>query len=109
MDCRSLFDRYTSRKPVNWAHASSMALSVKQMEALQTLPRMHIGPEVGTFDDIFNEPPAPGLVREERELEYVVIRENEASELEYYYVNTEGYTYARYVARIPDCYVIGLL
>lgn len=94
-DSRRLFDHLTVRKPYDWSEVKPKPLFAEQEEALKLLPRIHVGPTVGTFDEIFVN---------ENGVEYILIRELDLTKgrVEAYYVNTEGYDYARYVFRLPE-------
>lgn len=102
MDYRHLFDHRTSRKACYWHEVHEPGpgfFNSDRIEALRSLPRVYVEPHVGTFDDIF--------AREEG-IEYLLIREfseedtdGEGEWEEMYYVNTEGYNYARYTLCLP--------
>lgn len=100
-DTRVLFDEWVERKPVEWSEISEIPLgefSMNMLEALQEKNWLFVTSDVGPTEDIF---PVGG---NHKELEYIVaiIPIASTNQTEAYYVNTEGYTYARYAARLPN-------
>lgn len=95
-DFRKYFNRYVTKKPRHWHLANVIReLTDLQKVALQKLPHVAIMPDWTTFDDMFDA--------SDGNVEMVVCRVGVTpSNNEYYYVNTEGYSYARYVAAIPN-------
>lgn len=102
MDYRRLFDQAVTRKACFWHLVYEPNLEFftpEKIQALMSLPRITVGAHVDTFDDIF--------IREEG-IEYLLVRElteeddgDGGGREEMYYVNTEGYAYARYTLRLP--------
>lgn len=100
-DTRVWFDEWVERKPVEWSGISEIPLgefSMNMLEALQEKNWLFVTSDVGPTEDIFP------VGDNHKELEYIVviIPMASANQVEAYYVNTEGYTYARYAARIPS-------
>lgn len=85
-DTRSLFSRFTARKPVTWEEIPALPNLESLRTAIKYLPRMNIVTEC---------PPYKLSISPDR-YEWVAKRESC-----YYYINTEGFEYARYAARIP--------
>ena len=81
LDFRIHFDRLTTRKPASWdACAMRRELTAAQVDMLRQLPVVETA--AAPLDDIFTDP-SPG--------ECVVRVDGRV-----FYVNPEGYTYARY-------------
>lgn len=87
-DTRSWFDNIVARKISSWDEAPLRKLSDMHLSAVMEKPRRLI-----TRDD--NITPFSALFKEGGQMEWVVERIGGQSP-EYYYVNTEGYGYARY-------------
>jgi hypothetical protein len=92
-DTRHLFNDLCSRKETSWdSQASPETLDDERMRALMKLPRKQVAWNSSPMDHIF-----PGM---NEPLEWVVERMGDGDdELQYFYVNNEGYFYARYAFR----------
>lgn len=101
MDTRVLFDPWTSRKACSWEHVDEIPykkLTLEMIDALKAKPRLYVGPDVGTFDDVFDDVQGFGC----DDVEFILVRKmDDDGRVETYYVNTEGYSYARYTLRLP--------
>ena len=91
-DTRNLFADLCSRKTISWDSLSPETIDDERMGLLMKLPRKQVVWKTSPMDDIFP-------LKNEK-LEWVVERMGEGDdELQYFYVNNEGYTYARYCFR----------
>lgn len=99
MDTRVLFDHWTCRKACSWEHVNEIPykkLTGEMIDALKGKSRLYVGPDVDTFDDVFVQ--GSGC----DDIEFILVREmDDDGRVEAYYVNTEGYSYARYTLRLP--------
>lgn len=96
MDYRHLFNAHTVRKPIDWDEVPTLhRLSADQIEAVASLPKREVAEEHGTFTKIEGYPV----------IELLLVMRYADDEPEYYYVNTEGYDYARYAVRLPNLLV----
>lgn len=100
-DNRQLFAHLCSRKESQWEDMERVTdLDDTRMGILMTLPQKIVPWQSSPMDDIFYKPKlqsSPSHTARTSQLEWVVQRMGEGDdELEYYYVNTEGYPYARY-------------
>lgn len=97
LDTRHLFETQTTRKACYWHHVrtpSTHFFTEERLEALLALPRIYVEDSVTPCSDIFLN---------ENGIEHLLIVETDEDEPPYvFYVNTEGYQYARYAFRIPD-------
>ena len=97
LDTRHLFEKMVSRKANYWHQVrtpSTHFFTEERLEALLALPRIYVEDSVTPFSDIFLN---------ENGIEHLLIVETDEDEAPYvFYVNTEGYQYARYTLRIPD-------
>ena len=104
LDTRSLFESQASRKASYWHHVrtpSTHFFTEERLEALLALPRVYVEDSVTPFSDIF--------VNEDG-IEHLLIVETDEDEPPYvFYVNTEGFTYARYSLRVPDAVAESML
>jgi hypothetical protein len=94
-DTRALFDHLTSRKEGHWEGVKFIAgeeLDDVRMRTLLSLPARMVGWDTSPMDDLFPQTRPPAAI------EFLVQRLGEEG-VEYYYVNTEGYPYARYAFR----------
>jgi hypothetical protein len=92
-DTRNLFSRLTTRKPNDWDEPKAISfnkLSRDQQDAFMSKPKFSIGYRYGTFDE------HPGF--KQGQYEYHGTRHDGS----HYYINTEGFGYPRYVAKIKD-------
>lgn len=96
MDSRDLFINFTGKK-VPWSSSPDRCrvFTDKMLEALKAMPRLYVGENVSAFDKVFTNEYGP---------EHVVVREMNNAPPELYYVNTEGYDYARFHMRLPDIF-----
>jgi hypothetical protein len=91
-DSRALFDPETTRKPYEWADIGGPdSLTPEQQQAIDALPRVDIPSGTGPTEDLeaILPSPLPGV-------EFVAVTDGME-----FYVNTEGYNYARYAMKIP--------
>ena len=97
LDTRALFESQTSRKACYWHHVRSPSrhfFTEERLEALLSLPRVYVEDSVNPGSSIFVN---------ENGIEHLLIVETDEDEPPYvFYVNTEGYDYARYALRVPD-------
>lgn len=108
-DTRKLFDRYTRRKPSSFHDVDIVGeFCHDQIEALRAMPfiGMDNDPMFGTFDSS----PLIQHVLDSGTCEFVLrLPDNrfvpEANVRRYFYVNTEGYDYCRYVFEIDPAWV----
>jgi hypothetical protein len=96
-DTRQLFANLCSRKETQWeGMPHPKELDDARMGALMALPQKIVTWDTSPMDDIFYKPKdKKSSSAPTGQLEWVVQRMGE-SDLQYYYVNTEGYAYARY-------------
>ena len=95
MTSQKVLDTLATRKPSEWMESAYHANTTEgQKKFLRSLPLFHAEKGFGTLTD-FNVKDQHGLTY--RMPKRFVVR-NEANE--FYYVNTEGYSYCRYVLRI---------
>jgi hypothetical protein len=92
-DTRHLFDSLSVRKPSTWDEVPHAELGTELLQAAMRLPRRVVAWEASPMSDIFR-----GDSRRTGAIEWVVERLGE-EDIQYFYVNTEGYTYARYAFR----------
>lgn len=107
-----LFDDLTVRKPCRWEEVPKVSLEYTDPDggevgadkevlvalrraALQCMPHTYVPWDSSPYEDIFN----PRDSREGRPIEHIVERLG-GPELQYFYVNTDGFTYARYAFQI---------
>ena len=100
-DNRQLFAHLCSRKESQWEDMGHVRnLDDTRMGILMSLPQKIVPWQSSPMDDIFYKPKLQTSSRHTDEngwLEWVVQRMGSGDEeLEHYYVNTEGYPYARY-------------
>jgi len=104
-DTRHLFSEICSRKAASWDSLSPETLDDERMRVLMKLPRKQVAWNSSPMDDIFPTVTdvrvhLAGRARPACSLEWVVERMGEGDdELQYFYVNNEGYSYARYTFR----------
>lgn len=104
-DTRSLFANLCARKETSWDSLSPETIDDERMKMLLKLPRKQVAWDTSPMDDIFykgaGDPEKDKPGREKRvPLEWVVERMgDEEDQLQYFYVNNEGYAYARYTFR----------
>lgn len=112
MDCdyRRLFSHKTLRNAIRWNDIPRASfLGPMQRQALGHLSNRGIitlKESVNPFDDIFP--------KDETRCEFIAYRPpvvlfQLASDPEYYYVNTEGFTFACYTYRIPENLMLEIL
>lgn len=85
-DTRRLFDPMVTRKPCTWSECKSRILSEWHMGIIAALPIIET--DAGPMDDFLGDTPP---------CECVVVHNGRR-----YYVNPEGYSYARYAFRIAN-------
>jgi len=91
-DTRHLFSEICSRKAASWDSLPTQPLDDECMRLLMKLPRKQVAWNSSPMDHIF--PP------KNEKLEWVVERMGDGDdEIQYFYVNNEGYRYARYTFR----------
>lgn len=97
-ESRRLFDKFVSRKPGTWEQARKVdwnSLSPEQQAAIKSLPLLELPPDVepmsNEIDQFF-----PQDKTGTEPIEWLVDTFGGG----YFYVNTEGYTYARYTFQI---------
>jgi hypothetical protein len=96
-DTRSLFDHMCSRKETSWDSMPIRDVDDERMKVLMALPRRTV--EWGTSPMDYFLPQKPRAALETTApLELLVQRVSE-EEIQYFYVNNEGYSYARYAFR----------
>ena len=96
-DTRHLFSEICTRKATNWYTLPTQTLDDECMRLLMKLPRKQVAWNSSPMDEIF---PLDRGVSLGGPLEWVVERMGEGDdELQYFYVNNEGYRYARYAFR----------
>lgn len=96
-DTRHLFDHLVSRKASRWDDirvADAAELGDERMRALMTLPVRMVEWGTSPMDSFLPVPGRGGSAA----TEWLVQRLGE-EEVQWFYVNTEGYTYARYAFR----------
>lgn len=98
-DTRSLFAPLCNRKETSWDSLSPETVDDERMKVLLKLPRKQVAWVSSPMDDIFykagEKKTGPSFA-----LEWVVERMGEEDDqLQYFYVNNEGYNYARYAFR----------
>lgn len=101
-DSRALFENMTHRKETTW-DLPAQTLDDERMGILLKLPRKQVAWESSPTDSIFyklGEKNSERLISKNIPLEWVVERMGEGEDqLQYFYVNNEGYDYARYTFR----------
>ena len=101
-DSRALFENMTHRQETTW-DLPAQALDDERMGILLKLPRKQVAWESSPTDSIFykmGEKNSERLISKNIPLEWVVERMGEGEDqLQYFYVNNEGYDYARYTFR----------
>jgi len=107
-DTRRLFDQCTCRKPSRWDHVDIVSeFDHDQIEALRAMPfiGMDDDPMFGTFDSS----PLIQRVLDSGTCEFVLRLPphplDPHAQPRYFYVNTEGYDYCRYVFQIDPTWV----
>lgn len=104
-DTRSLFaNMCLARKETSWDSLPPETVDDERMRVLLKLPRKQVAWESSPMDDIFykSEDREIGQGRRNKliPLEWVVERMGDGEDqLQYFYVNNEGYNYARYTFR----------
>lgn len=96
-DNRQLFAHLCSRKESQWEAMERVTdLDDARMGVLMSLPQKIVTWDTSPMEDIFYRPKdRKGSSRTSEQMEWVVQRMGE-DDLQYYYVNTEGFSYARY-------------
>lgn len=99
-DTRSLFsDRCYSKNPT-WDGMPAEYLDDEHIRLLMRLPRKQVAWDSSPMDDIFYKTGDKAAEKRHSALEWVVERMGEGEDqLQYFYVNNEGYGYARYTFR----------
>ena len=103
-DTRQLFENLCSRKEGAWDQLEKKQIDDERMRILMGLPRKQVAWDTSPMDDIFyksgdRDEDKPGRSKQVP-LECVVERMgSEDDQLQYFYVNNEGYSYARYCFR----------
>lgn len=98
LDFRELFT-VTTRKPSSWEevkHAHLSGLTSDQLEALKLLPVVEVPPNFGVSDTLEGWKSDYGVE--------LVLTVSPFGSRTFYYVNTEGYDYCRYVLRLDGCF-----
>lgn len=99
-DTRSLFANMCNRKETSWDNLSPETVDDERMKALLKLPRKQVAWVSSPMDDIFYKGQLTPTINKSLPLEWVVERMGEEDDqLQYFYVNNEGYNYARYTFR----------
>ena len=101
-DTRSLFAPLCNRKETSWDSLSPETVDDERMKVLLKLPRKQVAWSSTPMDDIFYKVGEKNSERVNKTLsiEWVVERMGEEDDqLQYFYVNNEGYNYARYAFR----------
>lgn len=98
-DSRALFENMTRRKETTW-DLPAQAIDDERMRLLMKLPRKQVSWKSSPTDEIFYKGALTVATNKSLPLEWVVERMGEGDdELQYFYVNNEGYNYARYCFR----------
>jgi hypothetical protein len=95
-DTRSLFAGMCSRKETSWDCLSIQDVDDERMKVLMGLPMRVVEWNTGPMDYFL--PKKPGGLETTAPLELLVQRVGE-EDIQYFYVNNEGYSYARYAFR----------
>ena len=99
-DTRSLFAHMCNRKETSWNNLSPETVDDERMKVLLKLPRKQVAWNSTPTDDIFYKGSLTPAINKSLPLEWVVERMGEEDDqLQYFYVNNEGYGYARYAFR----------
>lgn len=99
-DTRSLFAHMCNRKETRWDSLSPQTVDDERMKVLLKLPRKQVAWGSSPMDDIFYKGLLTPVINKSLPLEWVVERMGEEDDqLQYFYVNNEGYGYARYCFR----------
>ena len=99
-DTRSLFAPLCNRKETSWDSLSPETVDDERMKVLLKLPRKQVAWYSTPMDDIFYKVNEKKAAPSFAALEWVVERMgDEDGQLQYFYVNNEGYNYARYAFR----------
>ena len=91
-DTRSLFAHMCSRKETSWDSMPIQDIDDERMKVLMGLPMRMVGWDTSPMDYFLPDKSGPSHG------EMLVQRVGE-EDIQYFYVNTEGYTYARYAFR----------
>ena len=103
-DSRALFENMTQREETTWDtwELPAQALDDERMRILLKLPRKQVAWESSPMDSIFYKLGEKNAERLSKNipLEWVVERMGEGEDqLQYFYVNNEGFDYSRYTFR----------
>jgi hypothetical protein len=101
-DTRNLFAKMCNRKETNWDNLPPETIDDERMRVLLKLPRKQVAWDSSPMDEIFYKGSLTTATVTNRSLplEWVVERMGEGEDqLQYFYVNNEGYNYARYAFR----------
>ena len=101
-DTRRFFEEWTERKACSWDELVPRRMPPELQRLLSELPVQIIPWESSPMDDLFPSGPHAAI-------ELIAQRlGGEEGQIEHYYVNTEGYPYARYAFRFESQGVRGL-
>ena len=99
-DTRDLFAHMCNRKETNWDNLTPETLDDERMRVLLKLPRKQVVWGSSPMEEIFYKGQLTPTINKSLPLEWVVERMGEEdNQLQYFYVNNEGYNYARYAFR----------
>ena len=97
MDTRSLFEQMCSRKETSWDNMPFQDVDDERMKVLMGLPMRIIDWDTRPTDPFLPQKPRDALSTT-APLELLIQRVG-VDEVQYFYVNNEGYSYARYAFR----------
>jgi hypothetical protein len=103
-DTRSLFADMCHRKETSWNSMPIQEVDDERMKVLMGLPMRMVGWDTSPMDYFL--PKKPGGLETTAPLELLVQRVGE-EDIQYFYVNNEGYAYARYAFRFKPRAVCG--
>ncbi len=99
-DTRNLFANLCARCEAFWDNLTPETIDDERMKVLLKLPRKQVAWESSPADSIFYKGPLTPAVNRSLPLEWVVERMGEGDDqLQYFYVNNEGFYDARYCFR----------
>jgi len=97
LDYRSLFDSQTTRKPCSWEEVGNVRLrdlTADQLQALRSLAVVEVPKTFNVDGDLDWS--------NDYSFEFILTHDPSIGDRVFYYVNTEGYSYCRYIVRLLD-------
>jgi len=105
-DTRHLFSHVTTRKPLYWSDAPLRWATTEELKIIWSKPAIVIGPTAQPGDSFIGRPKKDSASWAQNPDDYIleahVIRKRADGLEDHFYVNTEGYRYARYAFKLAN-------